>query len=721
MYSPLIYNFFRHLHIGGRRMKIFRELNKELKEKREGSYTPYYYRYLGYKKDLAARPADLRANGIHSLFTATTPVILKNELIAGNRLSLFTNNINPVVLEYAKNTVDRFRERWFETCRDHFAPDYRRILSLGIPGLINEIDASLLRHRNDGEKCETLRSMRLTLVGFSEMIGNYISAAEKSLTDKEYNKERLEGIINTSRALLKGKPSSFKEALQLVWYCHNAFLMEERYAMALGRLDQYLYPFYKNDTEKGLITDDEVTELLENIFIRLQDDVVNICIGGQNVRGECEINGLSLCILRAVGNCNVPGPNLSLRLTKNTPDEFLDECLKVIGTGLGYPAIMNDDINIAALKKYGYDEEDVYDYCMVGCIENFISGKQPPWSDSIFNTPGFLDFVFNDGISETGHTVGINTGRLESIKTMDDFMHAYERQLEYGADEYYSRINSASDSLNQKYIPDPFMSCFCYDCIGRGLDIHNGGVKYPSVHGAVTMGIGTVSDSLAAIEKVVFIDKEATLEELRDALNSNFEGYEVLREKLLAAPKYGNNDDFVDKYAVWFIDYLSSLFEKYHTYDGGRFYIAAAANINNIYSGSVTNATPDGRKRGEPLSDAASPGYGRDTKGPTSTVNSVSKPDYTKVACGTVVNQKYSPEMFSDEKRGKLLAIIRTLFKKGGQEIQINATSREILKKAMDEPENYSDLVVRVSGFSAFYITLDRAVQLDILNRTQHE
>ena len=215
------------------------------------------------------------------------------------------------------------------------------------------------------------------------------------------------------------------------------------------------------------------------------------------------------------------------------------------------------------------------------------------------------------------------------------------------------------------------------------------------------------------------IDKEATLAELRDALNSNFEGYEELQAKLLAAPKYGNNDMFVDKYAIWYVDYLSQEFLKYKTRDGGGIYIATASNVSNIYAGRIINATPDGRKRGEPLSDAASPTYGRDKEGPTSTLLSVSRPDYTKIACGTVINQKYSPAMFNDENRGKLMALIRTYFKAGGQEVQINATSREILKDAMDHPENYQNLVVRVSGFSAFYVTLDRAVQLDILERTQ--
>ena len=496
--------------------------------------------------------------------------------------------------------------------------------------------------------------------------------------------------------------------------------MESRGAMALGRLDQYLYPFYKADIERGAITDDRVIELLENVFVKLQNDIINICIGGQNKNGECEVNPLSLCILKAVRNCNVPGPNLSLRYTLNTPDEFLDECLKVIGTGLGYPALMNDDVNIAALKKYGYEDDDLYDYCMVGCIENLMSGKQPPWSDGRFDAPRFFDYVFNRGKSEFNGSFGIDTGDVENITSMEEFMKIYEKQLALGAEQYCDNFNRMN-SIKQEDLPDPFLSLFCDDCIGRGLDINNGGSKYPSVHGACLMGIGTVSDSLAAIEKVVFIDKEATLAELRDAMNSNFEGYEELHNKLLSAPKYGNNDDFVDKYAVWYLDFLGGEFDKYRTRDGGWFYIAAAANVNNIGAGSIINATPDGRKRGEPLSDAASPTYGRDQKGVTAVVNSVTKPDYTKVACGSVINQKFSPSVFDDDRRAKLLALIKTYFKKGGQEIQINSTSRETLIDAMEHPENYQSLVVRVSGFSARYVTLEKAVQHDILNRTQHE
>ena len=701
-------------------MKLFENLNNEIRQGTNGIYAPFYYRYLGYKKDIAAKPSEFRANGIYALFTETKPIIMRNEIITGNKKSLYSNT-DKMILQYAQRMVQSFGERTFITNKDHYAPNYEHILAVGLPGLIDEIDTSLETHKSDAKKCETLLAMKHTLCGFSQMIKNYALAAIECKNDPDYNNDHLEGIIKNCEAIVEDKPHSFAQALQLVWFCHTAFLMEDRFAMALGRIDQYLYPFYKDDIENGIITDEQVIELLENVFIKLQDDTVNICIGGQNKYGECEINPLSYCVLKAVGNCNVPGPNLSLRLTENTPDDFLDECLKTIGTGLGYPALMNDDVNIAALKKYGYNEEDIYNYSMVGCIENFITGMQPPWSDGRFDIPRYFDYMFNNGISKTNGSIGLDTGNIDKITSMQEFMTVFEKQLAYGVAEYCAHFNQQNNSINQAYYPEPFLSCFCYDCIGRGLDINNGGSKYPSVHGAAVMGIGTTADSLAAIEKIVFIDKKATLNDIKNALNNNFEGYEQLRKDLLAAPKYGNNDDFVDKYAVWFIDCLGALFENYKTRDGGGIYIAAAANTNNIYAGKIINATPDGRKRGEPLSDAASPTYGRDVRGATATVNSVAKPDYIKVACGSVVNQKFSPSMFTDEKRKKLLALIRTYFKKGGQEIQINSTSREVLQKAMEEPENYKNLVVRVSGFSAFYVTLDKEVQYDILNRTQQE
>ena len=445
-------------------MKLFEHLNSELKQK-EGIYAPYYFRYLGYRENLSADYSSLRANGIYSLFTTPKPVILKSEWIAGNQLSLFCEE-NELVLNYAKNIVSRFSERGFSTNKDHYAPDYEHILHVGLPGMIDEIDASLQVHRNDPNKVVTLSAMKKTLCGFSEMIQKYMRQADALADSPDFDPQRLRFIADNCRAIVNGSPKTFGQALQLVWFCHTAFLMEGRYAMAFGRMDQYLYRFYKTDIDQGILTDEMGIELLENVFIRLQDDVVNICIGGQNTQGECEVNPLSYCILRAVRNCNVPGPNLSLRYTQNTPDDFLDECLETIGTGLGYPAIMNDDVNIAALKKYGYAEEDVCNYSMVGCIENFITGKQPPWSDGRFDTPRFFDYVFNNGVSITNGSVGLNLCNLDEITSMSDFMTIFEKQLAFGVDEYVFNFNAKNDSINQKFFAEPFLSCFCRDCIG---------------------------------------------------------------------------------------------------------------------------------------------------------------------------------------------------------------------------------------------------------------
>ncbi|MCI8388556.1 MAG: hypothetical protein HFE63_08850 [Clostridiales bacterium] len=709
-------------------MTITQSLKNEIVRPTSGSFAPHYYRFEGYRKEFHINKTRARADGIAALFTLSKPHIYKNDLIAGSLRSLWSDK-SKAELDYAKKIVDSYGEPNFFQNVDHYAPNYRTVLRIGVSGMLAEIDESMKVHSGDIERIEYLTSMQITMRAFQNMIKGYAKRAEELCENLDYDIERMKNICKNCSAVAEHEPRSFVEALQLVWLCHMAFSYEGRFAMALGRMDQYLYPFFKKDYEAGLITTDEVTELFENVFMKIYehriyiggDDVVNICIGGTSPDGSSDVNELTYCMLTAVKNCGIPGPNLTARVPEKDNDKFLDECLKVIGTGIGYPSLMNDWVHLAALKKYGYDEADVHDYCMVGCIENFITGMQPPWTDGRFDTPRFFEPLFNRGKGIFNPAPGVDTGDVAEITTMDEFMKRFEAQLRYGAKEYYTIFRNNNTRIARKEYEQPFLSCFCEGTIAKGLDICEGGSKYPSVHGVALMGVGTTCDSLAAIEKVIFIDKEATLSELRDALIADFVGYDELREKLLAAPKYGNNDDFVDKYAVWFVDFLSALFNEYKTPDGGGIYVDMASNTDNVYAGMSIAATPDGRRKGEYLSDAASPTYGKDTKGATYTLSSISKPDYTKVACGAVVNQKFSPSMFSDEKRHKLAALIKVYFQRGGQEIQINATSPEVLKDAMEHPENYRDLVVRVSGFSAYYTSLERNVQKDILSRTQQE
>ena len=709
----------------------FDALKAEVGMPAAGRYATSVYRAQGYAQHADEENVIARAYAIYSLFTSHKKVLYHNDRFAGSLRGMYAD-ISEEAAAAAGRICAQYPERGFHTNSDHYAANYSRFLNRGIPGTLEDIEHSLVRYADDAEKTAFLRGAKIAMEGFADMILGYAEEAERMAaeTDGEDN-DRFSEIAARCRRIAGDAPQSFCEALQLVWFTYIAFACEGRYAMAFGRMDQYLYPFFEADLANGTLTEEEAMDDLASVFIKIGerrslfggDDVSNIAIGGVKPEdGADATNALSFCILRAVRRCFIPGPNLSARIHRNTPSEFLDACLEVIGTGLGYPALMNDDVNIPALQRMGYSIEDCRDYCMVGCIENFIQGKQPPWSDGRFNTPVYLEYALNNGRSLlNGELRGIETGEPDSFATMEDFMAAFEAQLHVGAKayvEHFNRINFVADSINHQ---SPFLSCFCDDCIARGIDINRGGAKYPTAHGACGMGIATVADSLAAIETLVYRDKIVTLGTLRDALAANFVGYDDLRRQLIAAPKYGNNDDLADKYAIWFVEAQADLFDSYRTPDGGRYYIAIASNTQNIGAGREVGATPDGRGAGMPVSDAASPMRGMDRSGPTAAALSLCKPDYTRVACGTVVNQKYTPDMFANaEKRAKLGAVIRSYFLMGGQELQINCVSKDTLRDAQVHPEDYASLVVRVSGFSAYYTKLDRAVQEDILARTEH-
>lgn len=690
-----------------------------------------YLMYLGYREHYDDVPTISRAYACKSLFENHKKKVFLHDLVAGSRYGLLMGEyeVSRGMMEKATRIADSYGLRHFGQNADHYAPDYGAFLSEGVGGVLERIRRSMEKHGDDPDKSEFLKAAEIAMTAFGVMTAQYGEAARQAAQNAlGESKRQLLCIADICEKLKDRKPETFREALQLVWLVYIAFVYEGRYAMALGRMDQYLYPYYERDAANGILDREFAKELVACALYKIgenryfgADDVVNIAIGGVRPDGGDAVNELSYIILEAVRDCGIAGPNLSARIHQDAPDRFLDECLQVIGTGIGYPALMNDEVNIAALQQCGYEMEDCRNYCMVGCVENFLPGQQPPWSDGRFNSPVYLELALNGGYSwREGAQLGPHTKNADEIASMEEFLECFHLQLKAGAAEYMALFRNENDRLNRKNYRQPFLSCLCNECIEKGLDINEGGTKYPSVHGPGCMGIGTVADSLAAIDQLVFMEKRVSLSRLRDALAADFDGYEELRQALLAAPKYGNNDDRADRYAVWYLDEHAALFGDYRTPDGGRIYIAMASNIQNISAGAEVAATPDGRRQGEPLSDAASPMHGMDKKGPTSTVLSTTKPDYTKAACGTVLNQKYSPAIFQNpEKRAKLGSLIRVYFAKGGQEMQINSVSRQTLKDAMAHPENYRSLVVRVSGFSAFYVTLDREVQEDILKRTE--
>ena len=678
--------------------------------------------YKGYKKQYNNSRIKAKALAKKDLFSSMPKKVYRNDLVLGSIAGLFSEKVNDKELSFADEVCESYGVNTFLTNADHFTPDFEYFLQKGIGGVLLDIKNSMEKHKCDSDKLEFLDCCKITLEGLSAMISGYADEAFKLGKFEE-------GKI--CRKISKDAPESFREALQLVWLTEESFFAEGRYAMALGRMDTYLYPYYEKDIKSGSLTPGFAEELLACTFLKIDEhrlfandeEVVNICIGGEKREGGRAENELSYLILNAVKRCAVSGPNLSARVSPRDSDKFFDACLDVIGSGIGYPALINDEVNIPALQKYGYSLEDCRDYSMVGCIESFISGKQPPWSDGRFNIPLFVEYALNSGRSfVTDARLGFKTADAESIDTMEKFLESVKTQLKFGADEYAALFNNRNDMYNPRAFSQPYLSCFCRSCIERGTDIREGGAVYKSVHGVGLTGMATAADSLAAIEEVVFNKNYLTLSELRDILKNNFEGRKDVKAMLISAPKYGNNLELADKYAVYLLDLMSELFKDKKTRDGGRFYLAMASNVQNISAGQEVGASADGRESQKALSDAASPMRGRDVRGLTALIHSVTKLDYKKCACGTVINLKFTENFFKEKsKRDKLREALRVYFERGGQEFQINCVSRRKLRDAMEHPENYEDLVVRVSGFSAFYTRLDRAVQLDILERTEHE
>ena len=710
-------------------MTEIENLRRELSETPAGEICREVLFYQGVKEHYGQPPIIAKSYGTAAVMAKAKTYLYQNDLIAGSIRGIFQKDVDACTMGHAKQVYRSYGQNHFGTNSDHFAPDYQTFLRDGIGGTYRKIEVSSKLHK-DAKAQRFLKAAKITLDGFCGMLQNYAEEADKKAeAERGEKKRRFLDMAADLRMLMTEKPTTFRQVLQLMFLCHIAFLLQDKHAMAFGRMDQFLLPYYEKDLRQGVLTQEEAVMLLTSVFLKIGehrylggDDTVNICIGGITPAGEDAVNPLSYCILEAVRIANIPGPNLSARIHERTPEKFLDEALKVIASGLGYPALMNDSINIPALLRHGYAREDVNDYCFVGCVENFIPGKQPPWSDGRFNVPMYFEpLLFHGKALLHSDYIGLDTGGPEALKTMEDFLKAFHRQLAYGFSEYYMFFNNENDRYQSENYAQPFLSLFCRDCIERGRDIRDGGAKYPSAHGAGCMGIATVADSLAAVDKLVYQEKKYTLCQLAEAIRVNYQGYEQMREDLLAAPKYGNDDDFVDRYAIWYVEEMERLVSEYRTRDGGPVYAAIASNVQNISAGREVAATPDGRRCGEALSDAASPMHGMDREGITAVVKSTTKPDFRLISCGTVLNQKLTPSLLrKDEYRKKFAALVRVYFKRGGQELQMNCVSREMLKDAMEHPENYRSLVVRVSGFSAYFVELDPAVQLDILKRTEH-
>lgn len=500
------------------------------------------------------------------------------------------------------------------------------------------------------------------------------------------------------------RPMTFAEGVQLILTVHDLLLADNGGANALGRLDQVLLPLYLADDAGRADALDALCHLL--VAVDRYQDITNIVIGGVDPAGANAENPLSGLILEAVDRVKSPSTNLSARLHDASTDAFLRGCVRLIGTGIGFPAVFNDHVNIPMLVGAGIPIEAARDYALVGCVETVVPGRQVPWSDGRLNMPGIFCALMR---------------RLETFETYEALWEALADHLADALRAYRDKYEDELARHPPADYPLPLLSALTRDCLARGRDVNDGGAEFPRFHGIGMMGLATLADSLAVIQKLVFAEKRIAPRQLSDALDQNFEGAEALRQICLNhAPKYGNDDPFVDAIAADIVRLASHLTAGLTLQDGGRLFSCMASNVQNVSAGASTPATPDGRFAGTPLSDAASPAAGRDREGPTAFVNSIITADYTAQNC-TVVNMRFAPSLFEGEAGVvRMTALLRRFVAGRGHEMQFNVTDNGVLERAMAHPEAYGDLIVRVSGFSDYFVNLAPEVQRDILQRSLH-
>ncbi|MFZ5860842.1 MAG: glycyl radical protein [Spirochaetota bacterium] len=639
----------------------------------------------------------------------------------------------------------------------HIAVNMNRVLEYGISGYsayVRQMNETLdLSRYEDLKKRQLYLAMLDSLAGLSNWIRRYENLARSQAKDCSdlIRKAELEEIAQTCAAVAESAPSSFREALQLVCFVQLALQVESNgHSVSLGRMDQYLYPFYKKDSEAGIITPEQAKELLSCTWLKLLAVkkvrswshtrfsaggplYQNVTIGGVTRDGRDAVNELSYLILESVGDMKLTQPNLSVRYHNGMSDDFLKAAIEVIKKGFGMPAFNNDEIVIPGMLKLGVSLEDARDYSAIGCIEVAVPGK---WG---YRTTGmsFLNLMrvflvtLNDGKDVvTGQTFHQGLGTLESFKSFDDLMIAWKDQLAFYARAAVS-IDTAIDTALEELVPDILCSTFTDDCIARGKHIKEGGAVYDWVSG-LQVGVANLGNSLAAIKKFIFEERSITPKQLMDALASDFDGPEgeVLRLRLLnQAPKYGNDDDYVDSLVVEAYGAYVGEMAKYHNTRYGRgpigcgYYPGTSSISANVPSGAVVPATPDGRHAWTPLAEGCSPAQGTDTNGPTAVFKSITKLPTIDIFGGVLLNQKLSPSMLSSEaQRNKLIALLRTFFNElKGWHVQYNIVSRDTLIDAKKNPSKYRDLIVRVAGYSAYFNDLATETKDDIIARTEQE
>ena len=623
----------------------------------------------------------------------------------------------------------------------HICPNCKEWLELGPEG-IKQRAIKKMKSASEENK-DFYESVVIVMEGTQKFMMRYHDLMKKKAETvfDEKLKANIHEVAEICRNLAERPAQSFHEAVQSIWFLFVILHMESNASsFSPGRMDEFLYPYYKKDIETGKLDNEKALEIIECIWLKFNQIVYlrnshsakffagfpigfNIAIGGQDENGNDFSNELSYLFLKAQEHLGLPQPNLSVRLNRNSSEELLKESIKVVAKGSGMPQFFNDEAVIPSITELGISEKDAKDYAIVGCVEITTQGNNLGWSDAaMFNLNKVLELTLNNGSCLiTKDRLGPNFGNITTYETYENLENAFAKSIDY----FIDKMILACEQVEKAHIdvlPSPFLSSVIDDCIEKGIDVTAGGATY-NLSGIQMIQIANLADSLAAIKLLVYDEKRISKEDLLKALQNNFEGYEIIRAMLLnRAPKYGNDIEWVDELGAKWARYFNERLKLYTNYRGGKYHTGMYTVSAHVPMGENVGASTDGRCAKQPLADGGmSPVYGRDSAGPTAVLKSVSRLDSILTTNGGLLNMKFLPEFFKTESGiDKFSKFLRTFVDLEIPHIQFNVLRREDLLAAQKNPENYRSLTVRVAGYTAYFTELAGELQNEIIARTSY-
>lgn len=625
-------------------------------------------------------------------------------------------------------------------------PDYQDVLFVkGFGGIIKEarekIEALNEAVPEEMDQITFYRSVILTSEGIIRYANRYADEAERMAEKEEDEKRRKEllRIAGNCRRVPEYPPRSFYEAMQFIWFTQiGGILSENPLALNPGRFDQYMYPYYRQDIDAGVIKKEDAQELIDALWLKYSEWVwtisantadyfagynqfQNLTLGGKTREGLNAVNELSYMALKATEEVKTHQPGLSVRIQADCPEEFMAAVTNLVSKGTGFPAIHNDSVGYQMLINAGYEPEDARDWNNCGCVVPHYR-KTGEWTAAVnVNFGSALEYALNEGKSRmTGEQMGLPEKPSREFVSYEEVEKAFYRQFA-NLCKHSVIATIEAQKLHQEMVPRPFLSSCIESCLETGKDLSQGGAKY-NVGPVITgIGLAVASNSLAVIKKLVFEDKETTMEELDRALSADWEGYEELRKKAREVPKYGNDDDYVDEIAIKMANWYYQEIHQYKDVFGSPFNTAFMGISNYIPMGRVLAATPCGRKNGEPSSEGVSPYVGSDKSTPLAAMRSAAKVNQEIHSGGTLLNLRLNHELVATRRgQANLGAMIQAFFALGAFHVQFNTLSSEVLRRAQEKPEDYKDLLVRVAGYSTQFVNLSKSMQDAIIARTEH-